>query len=108
MKQMEDELFKSASFEEKMQMIYGKLTERQKRENREQVAYVCKDYCGKCPSYKGTGETMLALCMEGKSSIIKEKKGCLCAECPISKTMSLRWNHYCVHGSALERSESEK
>ncbi|HUY00660.1 MAG TPA: DUF2769 domain-containing protein [Candidatus Deferrimicrobium sp.] len=105
---MSEEDFKSATFEEKMQMIYGKLNEKQKRESREQVIYMCKEYCGKCPTYQGTGETALAFCMEGKSSIIAEKKACLCRECPISKTMSLRWSHYCIRGSALECSESEK
>lgn len=105
---MSEENYKSASFEEKFQMIYSKLSEKQKRESREQVIYTCKDYCGKCPSYEGTGEESLAFCMEGKSSIITEKKGCLCGNCPISKTMSLRWGYYCTNGSALELSQSEK
>jgi len=105
---MAEENFKNLTFEEKMQMMLGKMSERQKRENREQVIYMCKDYCGKCPSYKGTGEESLAFCMEGKSSVITEKKACLCGECPISKTMSLRWRHYCTNGSALELSQSGK
>jgi hypothetical protein len=105
---MSEENFKTATFEEKMKMLYGKMSEKQKRESREQVIYMCKDYCGKCPSYKGTGEEALAFCMEGKSSIITEKKACLCRECPISKSMSLRWDHYCTNGSALELSQSEK
>ena len=103
---MAEEYFKTATFEEKMQMIYGKMTEKQKRESREQVIYMC--ICKKCPSYGGTGEHALAFCMEGKSSMIAQKKGCLCGDCPISKTMSLRWNHYCIGGTALEHSEAEK
>ncbi|MHA1231282.1 MAG: DUF2769 domain-containing protein [Candidatus Helarchaeota archaeon] len=104
----EDEYFRTATFEEKFKMIYGKMSERQKRESQEQVIFICKDYCGKCPTYMGTGEKSLAFCMKGKSSIITEKKTCLCKDCPISKTMSLRWSHYCIEGSALERSQAEK
>ncbi|MHA1188399.1 MAG: DUF2769 domain-containing protein [Candidatus Heimdallarchaeota archaeon] len=40
----------------------------------EQVKFMCKDYCGKCPSYQGTGETDLGFCSIGKSAKIKEKK----------------------------------
>ncbi len=105
---MMDDLFKNASFEEKMKMIYSKMSEKQKRESREQIMYMCKDYCGRCPTYKGAGEKNLAFCMEGKSSLIREKKGCLCKECPISKMMSLRWSYYCINGRALELSQSEK
>jgi Protein of unknown function (DUF2769) len=105
---MADEYFKAATFEEKMKMLYGKMTEKQKRENREQVIYMCKSYCGKCPSYRGTGEKGFAFCFEGKSSVITQKKGCLCGKCPILKTMSLRWGYYCMNGSALELSASKK
>ncbi|NVM31378.1 MAG: DUF2769 domain-containing protein [Candidatus Helarchaeota archaeon] len=105
---MSEENYKTASFEEKMKMIYSKMSEKQKKDSREQVIYMCKDYCGKCPSYEGTGEESLAFCMEGKSSVITAKKACLCGECPISRTMSLRWGHYCTDDSALELSRSEK
>lgn len=105
---MSEDDFKNLTFEQKLQMIYSRLTERQKRENQEQVLYICKDYCGKCPSHKGIEETALGFCMIGKSSVIKEKKGCLCGQCPITKTMSLRWAYYCTNGSALELSEAEK
>jgi len=70
-----DDYFKNATFEEKMQMLYNAMTERQKQENREQVKFMCKQYCGKCPSYTGTGETMLGFCMERKSGVITQKKG---------------------------------
>ncbi|MFB0563591.1 MAG: DUF2769 domain-containing protein [Candidatus Lokiarchaeia archaeon] len=105
---MSEENYKTATFEEKMKMIYSKMSEKQKMDSREQVIYMCRDYCGKCPSYEGTREESLAFCMEGKSSVITEKKACLCGECPISRTMSLRWEHYCTDGSALELSQSEK
>jgi len=96
-----------SSFEDKIKML-DMMTEKQKQESKEQVKYTCKDYCGKCPSYVGTGEKELAFCMSGKSSIIKEEKGCICGQCPISKTMSLRWGYYCTKGSSMELSNAEK
>ena len=108
MRMADEDFYKATTFEEKIKMLYPKMTEKQKRENIEQVEFTCKDYCGKCPSYVGTGEKSLAFCMEGKSSIITEKKGCLCEKCPISKTMSLRCSNYCVNGDALGISLSEK
>ena len=105
---MSNENFKFATYEEKMKMLLGTMTEKQKRESREQVIYTCREYCGKCPSYQGTGETALAFCMEGKSSMITAKKGCLCGQCPITKTMSLRWGYYCTDGSAADLSQAGK
>ncbi len=105
---MSEENFNNATYEEKMKMLYSKMTPKQQKESREQVIYMCREYCGKCPSYIGTGEKNLAFCMMGKSSIITEKKGCLCSECPITKTMSLRWRYYCTEGSAMELSQAEK
>ena len=105
---MTEESWGDLTFEEKIQMFFGKMTEKQIRENQEQVRYTCREYCGKCPSYQGTGEESLAFCMEGKSSLITEKKGCVCGKCPISKTMSLRWGYYCTEGSAFDLSESEE
>lgn len=96
-----------SDFEEKIKMM-DSMTEKQKREGEENTKYICKDYCGKCPSYVGTGETNLAFCFAGKSSIIKENKGCLCGQCPISRTMSFRWSKYCTEGSALELSKAGK
>ena len=105
---MTEESWKDLTFEEKIQMFFGKMTEKQMRENREQVIYTCREYCGKCPSHQGTGEENLAFCFEGKSDVIKEKKGCLCKECPIAKTMSLRWEYYCTEGTAWELSQAGK
>ena len=96
-----------SSFEDKIKML-DMMTEKQKQESKEQVEYTCKDFCGKCPSYEGTGETELAFCMTGKSTKIKEQKGCLCNQCPITKTMTLRWAYYCARGTAMELSEAEK
>jgi len=102
---MSEENFKTASFEEKVEMFYGKMSEKQWNDSIEQVIYMCRDYCGKCPNHEGTGEESLAFCMVGKSSIITEKKGCLCEKCPITKTMSLRWGYYCTKGNATGLSQ---
>jgi len=107
-RRMSEENFKTATFEEKMEMVYGRMSEKQRRNSREQVIYICRDYCGKCPSYEGTGEESLAFCMVGKSSVITEKKACLCGQCPITRTMSLRWEYYCTDGNALELSQAGK
>lgn len=102
-----EENFKNLPFEEKIK-IMDRMTEKQKNDAFEQVKFICKDYCGKCPSYEGTGETNLAFCSIGKSSLIKEEKGCLCGQCPITRQMSLRWVNYCTQGSALELSKAGK
>lgn len=95
---------KNATFEEKVQLLYNAMTEKQKQQNREQVKFMCRQYCGKCPSRQGTGEQMLGFCMEGKSAIITQKKACLCAQCPISKMMSFRWDSFCLRGTAMSLS----
>ena len=105
---MSEENFKTATYEEKMNMLYSKMSEKQQKDSREQVIYMCRDYCGKCPSYKGTGEKSCAFCMVGKSSVITEKKACLCGQCPITRTMSLRWGYYCTDGNANELSQAGK
>ena len=76
----------------------------------EEAKKICADYCGKCPSYTGTGETKLVFCspMVGKSEIIKEEKGCLCGSCPVQQSMGLRWGYYCTRGSAKEQLDAEK
>ena len=102
-----DESFGDLPFEEKIKIKEG-MTEKQIRDGIEQTKFMCKDYCGKCPSYQGSGETNLAFCSVGKSTKIKEKKGCLCNQCPISKMMSFRWEYFCTEGSAIELSKVEK
>ena len=105
---MSEENFKTATFEEKLEMFYGKMTEKQWNDSIEQVIYMCREYCGQCPSHEGTGEESLAFCMVGKSSVITEKKICLCIQCPITKTMSLRWEYYCTDGNAIGLSQVGK
>ena len=59
--------------------------------------------CGKCPSYKGTGETRLLFCVTGKSALIQKEKGCMCPACPVTEKLSLRWLYYCIKGSGKEQ-----
>ena len=99
--------FVNATFEEKMKM-FAHMSKTDQQRSAENVAGFCEEYCGKCPSYAGTGEIMLGFCTIGKSSLIQEQKGCLCAQCPISRTMSLRWDHYCIRGKALDLSDAER
>lgn len=102
-----DENFASGTFEEKIKML-ARMSEMDQKRSMENLIGFCEDYCGKCPSYQGTGETALGFCTLGKSSIIHEQKSCLCAQCPISRTMSLRWDHYCVRGKAMDLSQANR
>jgi len=93
------------TFEQTVEML-AKMSEDQR------AAYIaeCSDMCicESCPTYEGTGETMLLFCVHGKSGIISEDKGCPCRECPVTEKMGLRWNDYCLKGSAEERLAQEK
>jgi hypothetical protein len=64
--------------------------------------------CESCPTYEDTGETKLLFCVHGSSDIITEDKGCPCRECPLTQKMGLRWNDYCLKGSAEERLAQEE
>ncbi|RMF90209.1 MAG: DUF2769 domain-containing protein [Methanobacteriota archaeon] len=84
------------------------MSEEERANKIEEVKGVCKNFCGNCPSYTGTGETDYGFCATGKSSKITEEKGCLCPGCPITGAMSLRWQYYCTGGAARELSAAEK
>ncbi|MFQ5834192.1 MAG: DUF2769 domain-containing protein, partial [Candidatus Thorarchaeota archaeon] len=89
-------------FEEKYGAMMAGMSEAEQKRSAEQVLHLCQ--CDRCPTSTGAGETNAVLCTLGKSGVIQEQKGCLCSECSITKTMSLRWNYYCTQGSALELS----
>ncbi len=84
-----------------------KLSEGERKQKMEEMTKICRDYCGKCPSYEGTGETRLLFCGTGKSEIIKRERGCLCSECPVQEMMHMRWIFYCTRGSAKEQLAKE-
>jgi hypothetical protein len=98
-----EEKWPSASFEEKYQMLMGGMSKQDRKRSIEQVVHMCQ--CSRCPSYTGTGETDLVFCTLGNSPKIQEQKGCLCPHCGVTKTMSMRWDHYCTKGSAVDLSD---
>jgi len=82
--------------------VPGEMTEEQKEE-----FVFSKCICKRCPSYVECGEKA-GFCLIGKSTCIKEKKGCICPDCPVTKKMGLRWGYYCTEGSAKMFMEAEK
>ena len=73
-------------------------------EKKEYVLTNC--ICKKCPSYVECDEKG-GFCLVGKSACIKEKKGCICPDCPVTKKMGLKWGYYCTDGSAAELMKAE-
>ncbi len=96
----------AGAFEEKMKEM-SDLSDEEMKKQIDEIKKVCKDYCGECPTYMGTGETELGFCATGKSDIIKKEKGCMCAGCPITEKLSLRWEYYCTRGTGQEQAEKE-
>lgn len=94
-----------STFEEKLAQMKG-LSEAEMAERAKKIKSMC--ICASCPSYEGTGETELAFCLIGKSSVITEEKGCTCGGCPVTDMMSLRWVYYCTKGAARELAAAEK
>ncbi len=86
----------------------SKLSEEEIKKRMETASKICANYCGKCPTYSGTGETKLLFCGIGKSEMIEEEKGCMCPPCPVQSEMNLRWQYYCTRGSGREQLEKEK
>ena len=68
-----------------------------------EIKEICAANCGSCPSYEDSGETDFGFCATGKSSIIKEEKGCTCMKCPITDKYFLEWGYYCTRGSSVEQ-----
>ena len=98
-----DEKWPTASFEEKFSMMMGNMSEADQKRSAGQVLHMCQ--CVKCLTSVDIGETNAVFCTLGKSEVIHEHKGCLCSECGITKTMSMRWDYYCTKGSAVELSD---
>lgn len=97
------ETWSTDSFEEKYKALMGGMSEAEIKRSSEQVLHLCQ--CSRCPTNRETGEMNAVYCTLGKSRMNNEQKGCLCSECSITKTMSLRWDYYCIRGSALELSD---
>ena len=89
------------SFEQNMETM-GKMSPAEVQAKIKELDKKC--IYGKCPTYVGTGENKLTFCAIGKSTIIKNDKGCVCPGCPVLKTMALRWDRYRLKVSGKEQS----
>ncbi|MFX0169780.1 MAG: DUF2769 domain-containing protein [Candidatus Hodarchaeota archaeon] len=98
-----EERWKTATFEEKYKAMMTSMSEAEQKRGVEQVNYMC--LCNRCPTYIRSRETTVGFCSTKKSESIQTQKGCLCSTCPVTKTMSLRWEYYCTQGSALDLSD---
>jgi len=94
------------TFEEKTEALQ-KLAPEEYAKRIAEIKKVCRGYCGECPTYAGTGGKELGFCVTGKSKVVKEANGCLCAACPVTGDLSLRWQYYCIRGSGSEQASSE-
>jgi hypothetical protein len=83
-----------------MQMMM-QMPEEEQMMKKKMLASMC--ICGGCPTYAGTGETMVMFCSIGKSGFITEEKGCTCAECPVTPEMGLTNLYYCTKGNEAEQ-----
>ncbi|MFX1510633.1 MAG: DUF2769 domain-containing protein [Promethearchaeota archaeon] len=98
-----DEKWPTASFEEKYQMMMSSMSEAVQKQAAQNAIHLC--LCNQCPTNIDSGEINRVYCTLGKSNSIQDQKGCLCFECPLTKTMSMRWSYYCMQGSAVDLSE---
>ena len=83
------------------------LSDEEKAKKIEEVKQVCRDFCGVCPSYAGTGEKDYGFCATGRAHAISVEDGCICESCPITDGLSLRWEYYCTRGSGREQAAQE-
>jgi hypothetical protein len=68
-----------------------------KVEDNQKNEETCKDFCGSCPSYPGTGEWLF--CARGKSPKKIERNGCLCPACQVYMDCDLEGDYFCERGS---------
>ena len=94
-----ENMSKEITFEQAMEAM-GKISPEEMKTRVAELTKLC--ICGKCPSYKGTGEQKLLFCVTGKSALIKKEKGCVCPTCPVTEMIGLRWIYYCMKGSGKE------
>lgn len=74
----------------------------------QKVEYVFANcICATCPSWVECGEKG-GFCLVGVSECIKQKRGCVCPDCPVTKKMGLKWGYYCTDGSAKSMMEAEE
>ena len=95
-----ENMTKEMTFEQAMQAM-SKISPEEMKTRVAELKKIC--ICGKCPSYKGTGEKGLLFCVAGRSALIKKEKGCMCPTCPVTEMIGLRWIYYCMKGSGKEQ-----
>ena len=86
-------------FNEKIEN-FKSLSQKDKDEKIKEIIKICRDFCGKCPSYIKTEEKEFGFCIKGRSEIIEFRKDCLCEKCPVSKEFGFKWSYYCIEGKA--------
>lgn len=59
---------------------------------------ICMEYCGNCPSYPGEKGKEGLYCARGPSEKEVERKGCDCAQCPLTLQYGLKDRYYCDGG----------
>ncbi|MEW6571585.1 MAG: DUF2769 domain-containing protein [Nitrospirota bacterium] len=62
---------------------------------------ICRNFCGTCPSYPGTGEFLF--CSRGRSNSPKQETGCNCGVCDVWNNYGLNDFYYCIKGSVEQR-----
>jgi len=87
-------------WEEMMKRFMAK-SEAERMKQLEQSKTTC--ICTNCPSYRGTGEKEVLFCGIGRSSVIREEKGCSCGLCPVVAHMGLTRLYYCTRGNEKEQ-----
>ena len=98
-----DEEWPKAPFEAKYEMMIGHMSKAEQKQAAQNTVHLC--LCNKCPTNTNTRDINRVYCTFGKTDSTQEQKGCLCSDCSITKTMSMRWEYYCMRGSAVELSD---
>jgi len=73
------------------------IQKKMKAEDNRKNEGTCKDFCGSCPSYAGTGEWLF--CARGKSIKKVVRNGCLCPACQVYIDYGLEGDYFCDKGA---------
>jgi hypothetical protein len=89
---------------EKMMQMMSKMTEEERMKTINENKKLC--ICPDCPTYnecaKEKGE--LFYCALGKSATcITKESGCVCPACPITETMGLTKDYFCIKGTESQQ-----
>ncbi|MEM2142384.1 MAG: DUF2769 domain-containing protein [Candidatus Thorarchaeota archaeon] len=97
------ETWDKESFEAKYRALMAGMSEADMKRSAAEVLHFCK--CPRCPTNRAAEGDQAVYCTLGRRTMTPEREGCLCSTCAITKTMSLRWDYYCLRGSAVELSD---